>query len=124
MDYKSEGTDGVQTRTKSYAPRWLTRQKELTVKNPTPPQQAASDVSRLQGEVSEYVRSREAARLIGVAEGTLSQWRHHGKRGPAYFIPPGTRTVLYSVTEVRNWIEAGRVETTGGANNAISGRVA
>ncbi len=94
------------------------------MKNPSRPQQDVGDVPRLREEVSEYVRSREAARLIGVAEGTLSQWRHHGKRGPAYFIPPGTRTVLYSVTELRNWVEAGRVETTGGAHNATPGRVA
>ncbi len=94
------------------------------MKNQSRPQQGASDVPRLQEEVSEYVRSREAARLIGVAEGTLSQWRHHGKRGPAYFIPPGTRTVLYSVTELRNWVEAGRVGTTGSAHNTTSRRVA
>ena len=59
---------------------------------------------------TQYLRGKEAGPLIGVKEGTLTQWRHKG-RGPAYFIPPGTRTVLYDVTELRRFVERGRVET-------------
>jgi hypothetical protein len=61
-----------------------------------------------------FVRTKKAGPLIGFMEGTMIQWRHQG-RGPAYFIPPGTRTVLYDVRELRRFVEAGRVQTAGAA---------
>jgi hypothetical protein len=61
-----------------------------------------------------FVRPKEAAPFIGVTEGTLRQWRHKS-RGPAYYIPPGIRTVLYEVSELHAFVAAGRVDTAGGA---------
>jgi hypothetical protein len=63
---------------------------------------------------TKFVRPKEAAPFIGVTEGTLRQWRHKN-RGPAYYIPPGVRTVLYDLSDLRAFVTAGRVETAGAA---------
>ncbi len=61
-----------------------------------------------------WVRSKIAAPYIGTTEGTLAKWRHEG-RGPAYHVPPGIRAVLYDLSELDAFIQAGRVETHVGA---------
>jgi hypothetical protein len=67
----------------------------------------------------ELLRSREAARLLGVGLRTLCEWRRR-RIGPAYIKMPmavgpngGTNTggvVCYSVTDLLDFAEARRVE--------------
>ena len=57
----------------------------------------------------EYVRRREAARIVKLAVGTLENLAAK-RMGPPYFVPKGTRTVLYSVEELHRWINDGRVQ--------------
>jgi hypothetical protein len=74
---------------------------------PLPAHQSSTHIPR-------WVRGKVAAPYLGTTEGTLAKWRHEG-RGPAYHVPPGIRTVLYDLSELDVFIEAGRVETTGSA---------
>lgn len=46
---------------------------------------------------------RQVAELLGVPEGTLRQWRHHG-RGPVSFRVEGH--VRYRVSAVEAWLRA------------------
>ena len=59
-----------------------------------------------------YVRRREAARILGLAEGTLANQAAQ-KRGPAFHRIG--RTVLYDVNELRRYVDAGRVEMASAA---------
>lgn len=61
-----------------------------------------------------WIRPKLAADFLGTTEGTLAKWRHEG-RGPVYYVPPGIRSVLYDLSELDRFVEAGRVETTGDA---------
>lgn len=60
------------------------------------------------------VNANEAAAMLGVSPRTLANWRTQGI-GPA-FVRVGavhSRT-LYRVDDLRAWLDANRVETTGG----------
>ena len=59
-----------------------------------------------------YVRRRDAARILGLAEGTLANQAAQ-KRGPAFHRIG--RTVLYDVNELHRYVDAGRVEMAGAA---------
>jgi hypothetical protein len=65
-------------------------------------------------QVPRWVRGKLAAQYIGTTEGTLAKWRYEG-RGPSYHVPPGIRAVLYDLSELDAFIEAGRVQITAGA---------
>lgn len=53
-----------------------------------------------------YVDEREAARVLGVSRGTLSNWRTL-RRGPAY-VRIG-RAIRYSLADIVAFAEAGRI---------------
>ncbi len=55
-----------------------------------------------------FVNERRAAELLGVSRFSLQGWRFRGK-GPPYHIV-GSRRILYKVDDLREYIEAGRVE--------------
>ena len=57
----------------------------------------------------EYVRRREAANLLGISYGTLSNWASAGV-GPAVYRLGTGKVVLYAVHELHAFINAGRVE--------------
>jgi excisionase family DNA binding protein len=61
---------------------------------------------------TQYVRRREAARFLGLAEGTLANMAHQ-RRGPTFHRIG--RTVLYSRAELHAYVSAGRVEMAGAA---------
>ena len=54
-------------------------------------------------EVQGVVRAPEAARLLGVSEGTLANWRSL-RKGPK-FARMGTRTVVYPLVELQRYID-------------------
>lgn len=54
---------------------------------------------------ADMLNSAELAALLGIAPGTLRQWRHRGK-GPAWFRYSGAGPVRYRVAAVREWIAA------------------
>ena len=58
----------------------------------------------------EYLRRDQAARFLGLAPGTMANLASCG-RGPAYHRVG--RTVLYAISDLRQFVAAGRVETTG-----------
>lgn len=60
----------------------------------------------------QYVRRRDAARFLGLAEGTLANMAHQ-RRGPDFHRIG--RTVLYSLEELRRYVAAGHVEMAGAA---------
>lgn len=51
-----------------------------------------------------YMTTGEVAELLRVPQETVRFWRHVG-RGPRSFKIPGGRRVLYSRTEVEEWIK-------------------
>lgn len=51
----------------------------------------------------------EAARLIGISSGTLSNWRS-ARTGPRFY-KVGTRKVIYYLDDVSGFIESGAVKT-------------
>ena len=60
----------------------------------------------------EYVRRREAARFMGLSEGTLRNWASsYPRRGPSFFKVSGI--VLYEMSELRRFVSQGLV--AGGA---------
>lgn len=60
------------------------------------------------GSTKEHVRSSEAAKIIGVSAGTL--WRYVNEQ-PGFPIPmkPSPGCTLFSVAELRGWMESVRV---------------
>lgn len=60
-----------------------------------------TDVER--PEATGVVRAPEAARLLGVSEGTLANWRAQ-RKGPR-FARMGTRTVVYPLGELQRYID-------------------
>jgi hypothetical protein len=56
-----------------------------------------------------YMRRSEAARFLGLAPGTLANWASAGK-GPAFHRVG--RIPLYSITELRRYVESRRIGTT------------
>lgn len=57
----------------------------------------------------EWLTSAEAAKLIGIEDVTLRNWRSAKKpNSPPYYKPGGT--IRYDRTELQEWIEAQRVD--------------
>jgi hypothetical protein len=59
----------------------------------------------------EYLRRDEAARFVGLAPATMANMASAG-RGPSFY-RVGSR-VLYEISELRRFVEAGRVEMAAG----------
>ncbi len=59
-----------------------------------------------------WARPTKAAAYLGTTPDVLSRWRYL-RKGPAYIIPPGVRSVLYDLNDVDRWLAAGRVKTSG-----------
>ncbi len=57
-----------------------------------------------------YLRAADAAAFLGVAVGTLNNWRA-ANVGPAYSKVGGTR-VVYAVSDLEAFVAAGRVQTS------------
>ena len=62
----------------------------------------------------QYLTEVEAASMLGLRRGTLSNWRSQ-RKGPAYHRIGGTkdepgRAIRYEVSELREWAEQYRVE--------------
>lgn len=57
-----------------------------------------------------YLSRAEAADFLKLAPSTLAN-RASAGLPPAHFVPPGTRRVLYDLAELRQFVEAGRVQT-------------
>jgi predicted DNA-binding transcriptional regulator AlpA len=55
-----------------------------------------------------YVTENEAATVLGVSRGTLSNWRSE-RRGPAYVRLGGGRVIRYKLSEIEAFAEAHRV---------------
>lgn len=71
--------------------------------------QALNDSSALS------VNATEAAAMLGVSPRTLANWRTQGI-GPAFIrIGAVHSRTLYRLDDLRAWLDANRVETTGGA---------
>lgn len=58
-----------------------------------------------------YVDEHAAAEILGVARGTLSNWRSRGE-GPT-FTRIGRRAIRYRVEDLVEFAAGGRVETKG-----------
>lgn len=59
----------------------------------------------------EAIDTVAAGRVVGVAPGTLENWRSQGK-GPQYVKAPGLRgAVRYRVADLRAWMKANTVAT-------------
>jgi hypothetical protein len=69
--------------------------------------------SPLLNSPTKYLRTLEAAAHLGVAPGTLNNWRSAGI-GPAYSRVGGSR-VVYELAELDRFVAAGRVTTSGEA---------
>ena len=63
------------------------------------------EASMIATQYPNYLTTRQAARVVGVAEVTLKRWRAHGS-GPAFY-RRGSR-VLYIAEEVQAWGESQR----------------
>lgn len=73
------------------------------------PTQALNDSSTLS------VNANEAAAMLGVSPRTLANWRTQGI-GPAFIrIGKVHSRTLYRLDDLNTWLDANRVETTGGA---------
>jgi predicted DNA-binding transcriptional regulator AlpA len=74
----------------------------------------AKHASSLQREayMTESVDTREAAKILGLAAGTLHNWRLAGK-GPQHFVA-GTRTIRYRRSTLNEWINARTAHADGG----------
>lgn len=57
---------------------------------------------------SVYITPAEAAELIGIARGSLANWRL-ARRGPPYYVV-GSR-IRYRLDEIHQWMQVGRVTT-------------
>jgi predicted DNA-binding transcriptional regulator AlpA len=58
--------------------------------------------SAMPGPGARWLRPRAAAAFVGVAVGTLADWRHEGKGPP--FKRLG-RAVVYDLAEINAWME-------------------
>lgn len=56
----------------------------------------------------EFLRPKEASHYLGIPEGTLANWRFL-RKGPPY--SKRGYVILYRVSELEEWANAGRVET-------------
>lgn len=73
-----------------------------------PTQQALNDSSALS------VNATEAAAMLGVSPRTLANWRTQGI-GPAFIrIGAVHSRTLYRLDDLQAWLDANRVETSGG----------
>lgn len=63
---------------------------------------------------SQYLRTAEAARFLGLARRTLEKWRCVGG-GPVYF--KFGRVCLYQLSDLKAWAEAGRRTSTSDLGN-------
>ncbi|HJF46142.1 helix-turn-helix transcriptional regulator [Thermophilibacter provencensis] len=72
-----------------------------TSKSKTKTNDKKTDAGRT--EMRGVVRAPEAARLLGVSEGTLANWRSL-RKGPK-FARMGTRTVVYPLGELQRYID-------------------
>lgn len=60
-----------------------------------------------------YLTEHEAAQLLGVKRGTLSNWRSQ-RRGPAYCRYNGGRVIRYRLADLEKFAEAYRVDPEAG----------
>lgn len=72
----------------------------VAARRPRPP----TDLSTVAD--GQYLRPRDAARYLGVAERTLESWRRK-KEGPPYY-RPCANTVTYKLADLIAWAEARR----------------
>lgn len=54
---------------------------------------------------SVFINTREVSRITGIPVATLVTWRSRKSDGPPFYIPKGTRRVLYEQTEVIDWVK-------------------
>ena len=59
---------------------------------------------------SQFLRSKQAAEYVGLAESTLAKMRHRGD-GPIYS-KAGRRIVVYHQSDLDEWLAAGRRRST------------
>lgn len=56
-----------------------------------------------------WLRTKQCSELLGVSVAVLARWRWEGT-GPRFYKPNG-HTVLYSLKDVRAWVEGGAVSS-------------
>jgi predicted DNA-binding transcriptional regulator AlpA len=56
-----------------------------------------------------YITENEAAGILGLKRGTLSNWRSQ-RKGPAYVRLGGGRVIRYEISELTAFAEAYRVD--------------
>lgn len=61
-----------------------------------------------------YVPENEAAMILGLKRGTMSNMRSQ-RRGPPYHRLGGGRVIRYRLDELQTWAEAYRVDPQGAA---------
>lgn len=62
----------------------------------------------------QYIDERQAAAILGLKRGTLSNWRSE-RRGPAYVRLGGGRVIRYKISEIEAFAEKYRVDPEGRA---------
>lgn len=60
---------------------------------------------------NDFVKPAEAAKLLGIAEGTLTQWRHK-KRYPLKYIKVGAK-ILYRRSDILDFLDFMAVDPSG-----------
>ncbi len=60
-------------------------------------------------EPARYITERQAAAVLGVQRGTLSNWRSQ-RRGPAYCRLNGGHVIRYKLAEIESFAEKYRVD--------------
>ena len=60
-----------------------------------------------------YLTETEAAQILGLKRGTLSNWRSQ-RRGPAYVRLDGNRVIRYRLDEIKKFAEKFRVDPEAG----------
>jgi len=61
--------------------------------------------------ISEFVDTKTAAEFLGLKPSTLARWRCTRSDGPP-FHTPGGRRIVYSMTEVREWMGSWKRQNT------------
>jgi predicted DNA-binding transcriptional regulator AlpA len=60
--------------------------------------------------VEEFVRTKEAAKILKISESLLEKMRGTGNGPP--FCKAGPRIVVYQIKDILNWLESKKVKST------------
>jgi predicted DNA-binding transcriptional regulator AlpA len=72
---------------------------------------------RTTAAIARYVNEHEAAAILGLKRGTLSNWRSQG-RGPAYSRLNGGRVIRYKLSDIEAFAARDRINPEGDRRGA------